>query len=155
MFDASTNISTGFSLNKTLTVHYLLIDVLLQFRLKQNPDHRRQLDVSCHRLGRIWQEPSSLRVEDFSPWPCESLLHDQAELLHLIQFPLAAKEVDDASYVDDGVSGVDSVVSSIASCRLSSRRPGSCYVNRTTMNPQCSNWCHLSEPKVEYTFVSQ
>ena len=64
-----------------------------------------------------------------------TLLH-QAELMHLIQFPLAAKAVDDASYVDDGVTGADSVVSS---CRLFSRRPGSCYVNRTPMNPQCSN----------------
>ena len=56
----------------------------------------------------------------------------QAELMHLIQFPLAAKAVDDASYVDDGVTGADSVVSS---CMLFSRRPGSCYVNRTPSEP--------------------
>ena len=36
----------------------------------------------------------------------------QAELMHLIQFPFAAKAVGDASYVDDGVTGADSVVGS-------------------------------------------
>ena len=39
VFDASANISTGFSLNKTLLVgpmvHYSLIDVLLPFRLNR------------------------------------------------------------------------------------------------------------------------
>ena len=61
-------------------------------------------DKDLHRFVRR----TSLhdRVKDFC------MTKHQAELMHLIQFPLAAKAVDDASYADDGVTGADSVVSS-------------------------------------------
>ena len=59
----------------------------------------------------VWRTSLHDRVKDFC------MTKHQAELM---QFPLAAKAVDDASYVDDGVTGADSVVSS---CRLFSQRP--------------------------------
>ena len=142
VFDASAKISTGFSLNKTLLVGPMVHYSLNEIRLHRIPT----ADVSwmyraialvesnkdLHRF--VWRTSLHDRVRDFC------MTKHQAEVMHLIKFPLAAKAVDDASYIDDGVTGADSVVSSIASCRLSSRRPGSCYVNRTPMNPQCSNW---------------
>ena len=78
--------------------------------------------AGCHRLGQsdkdlhrfVWRTSLHDRVKDFC------MTKHQAELMHLIQFPLAAKAVDDAAYVDDGVTGADSLVSS---CRLFSRKP--------------------------------
>ena len=59
-------------------------------------------DLHCF----VWRTSLHDRVKDFC------MTKHQAELMHLIQFQLAAKAVDDASYVDDGVTGADSVVSS-------------------------------------------
>ena len=48
-------------------------------------------DKDLHRF--VWRTSLHDRVKDFC------MTKHQAELMHLIQFPLAAKAVDDASYV--------------------------------------------------------
>ena len=80
VFDASANISTGFSLNKTLLVgtmvHYSLIDVLLQFRLNRilTADVSWmycaialvESDKDFHRF--VWRTSVHDRVKTFA-WP--------------------------------------------------------------------------------------
>ena len=109
-------------------VHYSLIDVLLRICLPRI----LTADVSwMYRAITLVESDKDLHCYAWRTSPHDSIkdfcmTKHQAELMHLIKFPLAAKAVDDASYINDGVTGADSVVSSIASCRLSSRRPGSC-----------------------------
>ena len=136
VFDASANTSTGTSLNDTLfvgpTVHSSLVDVLLRFRL-----HRVALTADVSRMYRaialveddkdlhrfLWRTSPQNPLKDFRMTrvtfgvSASSFLANmcvkQNALDHVSEFPLAAKAVDDAFYVDDGVTGADTITEAV------------------------------------------
>lgn len=132
VFDASAKTSTGVSLNDTLlvgpTVHSSLVDVLLRFRT-----HRVALTADVSKMYRaialaqpdrdlyrfVWRSTPHDPLKDFrmtrvtfgvsaSSFVANMCVKQNAQDFTL-EFPLAAKTVDDAFYVDDGVTGADSV----------------------------------------------
>ena len=132
VFDASAKTSSGVSLNDTLlvgpTVHSSLVDVLLRFRL-----HRVALIADVSRMYRaVALSPSDCDLHRFV-WrnsPIESLKDYRMTRLTFgvsassfianmcvrqnaldlsVDFPLATKAVDGSFYVDDGLTGADSV----------------------------------------------
>lgn len=144
VFDASAKTSTGVSLNDTLlvgpTVHSSLIDVLLRFRR-----HRVALTADVSRMYRaialidsdkdlhrfVWRNSMQETLKDFrmtrvtfgvsaSSFVANMCVKQNA-LDHELQYPLAAKAVDDDFYVDDGVTGADSIEEAIElQCQLQS-----------------------------------
>lgn len=132
VFDASAKSSTGVSLNDLLligpTVHSSLVEVLLRFRL-----YRVALITDVSRMYRAVSLPQSDRDLHRFVWrrnPNEPLTDyrmtrvtfgvsassfaanmavKQNALDHSMDFPLAAAAVEKSFYVDDGLSGADSV----------------------------------------------
>ena len=136
VFDASAKTSTGVSLNDTLlvgpTVHSSLVDVLLRFRL-----HRVALIADVSRMYRaialtptdrdlhrfVWRNSPDVPLKDFrmtrvtfgvsaSSFMANMSVRQNAQD-HALVYPLAAKVVEDSFYVDDGLTGADSIEEAI------------------------------------------
>lgn len=142
VFDASASSSTGVSLNDQLlvgpTVHSTLIDVLLRFRL-----HRIALTTDVSRMYRavlledsdkdlhrfIWRQDSSQPLRDYrmtritfgvsaSSFVANMAVKQNAADF-LLEYPLAARAVNESFYVDDGLTGADSIEEAITlQCQL-------------------------------------
>ena len=136
VFDASAKSSTGVSLNDSLlvgpTVHASLVDVLLRFR-----QHRVALIADVSRMYRAVALPESDRDMHRFVWrtsPIDNLKDyrmtrvtfgvsssafianmciKQNAIDHVSQFPQAAEAVHSSFYVDDGLTGADSVEQAI------------------------------------------
>ena len=136
VFDASAKTSTGVSLNDTLsvgpTVHSSLVDVLLRFRL-----HRVALIADVSRMYRaialtpldrdfhrfVWRSSPGVPLEDFRMTRVTfgvsassfiaNMCVKQNAVDHASTYPLAAKAVENSFYVDDGLTGADSVEETI------------------------------------------
>ena len=132
VFDASAKTSSGLSLNDTLligpTVHSPLIDVLLRFRL-----HRIALIADVSRMYRaivlpktdrdlhrfLWRNSPNEPLKDYrmthltfgvsSSSFIANMCVKQNAMDFSADFPLAAKAVEDSFYVDDGLTGADSI----------------------------------------------
>ena len=132
VFDASAKSSTGMSLNDKLlvghTVHPPLINVLLQFRF-----HRIALTTDVSKMYRavrlvdsdkdlhrfVWRKEPSEPLVDYrmtrvtfgvsaSSFAANmSIKQNAIDLAN--EYPLAAKAVNDSFYVDDGLTGADSI----------------------------------------------
>ena len=136
VFDASAKSSNGVSLNDTLlvgpTTHPPLIDVLLQFRT-----HRVALTTDVSKMYRaveltppdrdlhrfVWRNNPNLPLLDYrmtrvtfgvsaSSFAANMAVKQNA-VEHAVEFPLAAKRVHTSFYVDDGLTGADSVQEAI------------------------------------------
>jgi len=136
VFDASAKSSTGVSLNDTLlvgpTVHSSLIDVLLRFRL-----HRVALTTDVSRMYRgvmlvpsdkdlhrfIWRSSVTEPLRDYrmtrvtfgvsaSSFAANMSLKQNAHEF-AITYPLAFDAVNLNFYVDDGLTGADTVEGAI------------------------------------------
>ena len=119
VFDASAKTSTGVSLNETFlvgpTVHSTLVDVL--YRAIALTDADRDL----HRF--VWRDSPHDSLKDFQMTRVTfgvsassfiaNMCIKQNALNHASQYPLAAKAVNEAFYVDDGVTGADSAKEAI------------------------------------------
>ena len=132
VFDASAKSSTGTSLNDTLlvgpTIHPPLVDVLLRFRL-----HRVALTADVSRMYRavmltesdrdfhrfVWRQNPNEPLQDYrmtrvtfgvsaSSFAANMSVKQNA-LNFTLQYPLAAKIVEDSFYVDDTLTGADSI----------------------------------------------
>ena len=136
VFDASAKSSSGVSLNDTLlvgpTVHSTLIDVLLRFRLNQialTTDVSKMYravelavdDRDFHRF--LWRNNPDQPLQDFrmtrvtfgvsaSPFAANMALKQNA-VDHTVDYPLAAEAVQTSFYVDDGLTGANSVEEAI------------------------------------------
>ena len=132
VFDASAPSSSGVSLNDLLlvgpTVHSSLIDVLLRFRshrIALTTDisrmyrmvHLEESDKDLHRF--VWKRDPSGPLRDYrmtrvtfgvaaSSYAANMAVKQNAEDFAL-EFPAAAKAVKQSFYVDDGLTGADSV----------------------------------------------
>ena len=132
VFDASAKSSSGTSLNDLLlvgpTVHPTLIDVLLRFRT-----HRVALTTDVSRMYRavllpesdrdlhrfVWRRSNSEPLQDYrmtrvtfgvssSSFAANMCVKQNA--LDLAQeFPLASEAVHNSFYVDDGLTGADTI----------------------------------------------
>ena len=140
VFDASMKTASGVSLNDTLmvgpTVHPSLIDVLIRFRL-----HRIALVADISKMYRaielhphdrdlhrfVWRNKPNDNLQDFrmtrvtfgmsaSSFVANMAVKQNA-MDHMHEFPLAAKVVEQAFYVDDCLTGVDSIEEGIELCR--------------------------------------
>ena len=132
VFDASAKSSSGISLNDTLlvgpTVHSSLVDVLLRFRA-----HRIALTTDVSRMYRavllapsdrdlhrfVWRSSPSQTLQDYrmtritfgvsaSSFAANMSVKQNA-LDFAMEYPLAVKAVEESFYVDDGLTGADSV----------------------------------------------
>ena len=137
VFDASAPSSTGTSLNDTLlvgpTIHSTLFDVLLRFR-----QHRIAITADVSRMYRavllhpadkdlhrfVWQSSASHPLRDYrmtrvtfgvaaSSFAANMAVKQNAQDLAL-QYPLAAKAVESSFYVDDTLTGADSIEEAIS-----------------------------------------
>ena len=136
VFDASARSSTGTSLNDILmvgpTVHPPLVDVLLRFR-----SHRVALIADVSRMYRairlsesdkdlhrfVWRSNSKAPLLDYrmtrltfgvsSSSFIANMCVKQNSLDHALEYPEAAKAVSDSFYVDDCLSGSDSIQGAI------------------------------------------
>ena len=132
VFDASAKSTTNVSLNDTLlvgpTVHSPLIDVLLRFRL-----HRVALTADVSKMYRavqlansdkdlhrfVWRQSPTEVLKDyrmtrviFGVSPSAFLANmalKQNALDNAEEFPVASKAVQECFYVDDCLSGADSI----------------------------------------------
>ncbi len=136
VFDAPAKSSTGVSLNDTLlvgpTVHPSLIDVLLRFRL-----HRVALTTDVSKMYRavelvppdrdlhrfVWRRSPDEPLLDYrmtrvtfgvsaSSFAANMAVKQNA-LDFAMEYPLAAEVVKKSFYVDDGLTGADSVQEAI------------------------------------------
>ena len=132
VFDASAKSTTGVALNDTLlvgpTVHSPLIDVLLQFRL-----HRVALTTDVSKMYRgielvpsdkdlhrfVWRSSDTEPISDYrmtrvtfgvsaSSFAANMAVKQNA-LDFAMEYPLASKAVKENFYVDDGLTGADTV----------------------------------------------
>ena len=137
VFDASAASSTGISLNDTLlvgpTVHSSLISVLLRFRM-----HRIALTADVSRMYRavlldpsdkdlhrfVWRSSPTEPLRDYrmnrvtfgvaaSSYAANMAVRQNAINL-AAQFPLAAQAVHQSFYVDDALTGANSVEEAIS-----------------------------------------
>ena len=136
VFDASAKTASGTSLNDHLligpTVHPTLVDVLLRFRRHRIamtadvsrmyravllPKHQRDL----HRF--VWRKDPREPLKDYrmtrltfgvsaSPFAANMAMRQNA-LNYQNEFPLAAQAVIDSFYVDDGLTGEDTLEKAI------------------------------------------
>ncbi len=114
------------------TVHLSLTDVLLRFRL-----HRVALTADVSRMYRaitltesdrnlhrfIWRSSPSGPLKDYRMTRLTfgvsassfiaNMCVKQNALDHVLEFPLAAKAVEESFYVDDGLTGADSIEQAI------------------------------------------
>ena len=136
MFDASAKSSSGVSLNDLLlvgpTVHSPLIDVLLRFRL-----HRVALTTDVSKMYRaieliqedrnlhrfVWRQTTDQPIQDFrmtritfgvsaSSFIANMCIKQNA-LDFSLQYPQAVSAVENSFYVDDGLTGADSIEEAI------------------------------------------
>ena len=136
VFDASAKSSSGVSLNDTLlvgpTVHSSLVDVLLRFR-----HHRYALTTDVSKMYRaikltpsdrdyhrfVWRKIRTEPLMDYrmtrltfgvsaSSYAANMAVRQNA-MDFGIQYPLAAQKVYEAFYVDDGLTGADSIPEAI------------------------------------------
>ena len=136
VFDASAKSASGISLNDLLlvgpTVHSPLIDVLLRFRL-----HRVALTADVSKMYRaielvpsdrdlhrfVWRRTPEEPLQDYrmtrvtfgvsaSSFAANMSLKQNA-LDFAVDYPQAAKVVEDSFYVDDGLTGADSIQDAI------------------------------------------
>ena len=136
VFDASALSSSGVSLNDGLlvgpTVHSSLVDVLMRFRLHciaLSTDVSRmyrmvlleESDKDLHRF--VWKRDTAEPLRDYrmtrvtfgvaaSSYAANMAVKQNAADFSL-EFPAAAKAVDESFYVDDGLIGADSVEQAI------------------------------------------
>ena len=136
VFDASAKSASGLSLNETLlvgpTIHPPLIDVLLQFcmhRVALTADVSKmyravgltELDKDLHRF--VWRSNPQEMLQDIrmtrvifgvsaSSFAVNMCVKQNATDFAQI-YPLATKAVDKSFYVDDGLTGADSVQEAI------------------------------------------
>ena len=136
VFDASAKSSTGTSLNDTLlvgpTVHPPLVDVLLRFRsyrVALTTDVSKMYraiqlvpsDQDLHRF--VWRKNPSDCLQDYrmtrvtfgvsaSSFAANMSVKQNA-IDFAMEYPLAAKVVEKSFYVDDGLTGADSVPEAI------------------------------------------
>lgn len=132
VFDASAKSSSGVSLNDQLmvgpTVHSPLVDVLLRFRRHRValttdvsrmyravllPEHERDL----HRF--VWRKHPAETLKDYrmtrvtfgvsSSSFAANMSVKQNAIDHAQEYPLAASAVRESFYVDDGLTGADSL----------------------------------------------
>ena len=137
VFDASALSSSGVSLNDTLmvgpTIHPPLVDVLLRFRM-----HRVALTTDISRMYRavlldesdkdlhrfIWRRNDTEPLRDYrmtrvtfgvsaSSYAANMAVKQNAADLAL-EYPLALKTVCESFYVDDGLTGADTVEGAIS-----------------------------------------
>ena len=132
VFDASAKSSSGVSLNDTLmvgpTVHASLIEVLLRFRMHRiavvadvskmyRAIELTDADRDLHRF--VWRESPEDTLQDYrmtrltfgissSSFIANMAVKQNAED-YTMDYPLAAKVVEEAFYVDDCLTGADSV----------------------------------------------
>jgi hypothetical protein len=137
VFDASAKSASGVSLNETFlvgpTVHPTLVDVLMHFR-----SHRVALTTDVSKMYRavglvdpdkdlhrfIWRSKPDEPLRDYrmtrvtfgvsaSSFAVNmSLQQNASDLAH--EFPLAVQAVHQSFYVDDGLTGADSVSGAVA-----------------------------------------
>ena len=136
VFDASAKSSSGVSLNQTFlvgpTVHSSLVDVLLKFRV-----HRIALTTDVSKMYRavrlsetdkdlhcfVWRSSPDQPLRDYrmtrvtfgvsaSSFAVDMAVRQNAED-HAHEFPLAIQAVHESFYVDDGLTGADSVTEAI------------------------------------------
>ena len=136
VFDASSKSTSGVSLNDLLlvgpTVHSSLVDVLLRFRL-----HRIALTTDVSKMYRavelvkpdrdlhrfVWRSNPDQPVRDFrmtrvtfgvsaSSFAANMSVKQNSQDFAL-EFPQAASAVETSFYVDDGLTGADSVEEAI------------------------------------------
>ena len=136
VFDASAKSSTGVSLNDSLlvgpTVHPTLIDVLLRFRT-----HRVALTTDVSKMYRavevvpadrdlhrfVWRNDPQDVLLDYRMTRvtfgvsassfAANMAVKQNTLDHAMEYPLAANSVNTSFYVDDGLTGADSIQDAI------------------------------------------
>ena len=137
VFDASTKSSTGVSLNDILlvgpTVHSPLVDVLLRFRL-----HRIALVADISQMYRamelidsnsdlhrfVWRSSPEGDLRDYrmtrvmfgvsaSSFAVNMSVRQNAIQL-VMKFPEVIKVVKSSFYVDDGLTGSDTIVDAIS-----------------------------------------
>ena len=137
VFDASAPSSSGVSLNDKLlvgpTVHSPLVDVLIRFRLNRialTTDVSRmyrmilleESDKDLHRF--VWKRDASEPLRDYrmtrvtfgvaaSSFAANMAVKQNAADFSL-EFPAAAKAVNESFYVDDGLVGADSIEGAIS-----------------------------------------
>ena len=128
VFNASAMSGTGVSLNDTLqvgpTVHSSLLDVLIRFR-----NHRIAITADVSKMYRavglteedkdfhrfLWRSDPKETVVDYRMTQATigvaaaNMAAQQNAVEHEVRFPLAAKAVKESFYVDDGLTGADSV----------------------------------------------
>ena len=136
VFDASAKSSTGISLNDALlvgpTVHPPLIDVLLRFRT-----HRIALTTDVSKMYRavelvpsdrdlhrfVWRNDPKEPLQDYrmtrvtfgvsaSSFAANMAVKQNAKD-YAMEYPLAAKSVQTSFYVDDGLTGANTVQEAI------------------------------------------
>ena len=136
VFDASMKTTTGISLNDTLmvgpTVHPSLVEVLLRFRMHRIALVSKmykaiQLPVSDRDLHRfVWRSNPQEPINDFrmtrvtfgvssSSFIVNMAVKQNADEL-FDEYPLAAKAVSEAFYVDDCLTGADFVEQATLLC---------------------------------------
>ena len=136
VFDASAKSSSNTSLNDILlvgpTVHSSLVDVLLRFRLHRialiadvSKMYRAielvELDRDLHRF--VWRSDVDKPLEDYRMTrvtfgvSASSFIANMAvkqnSIDHALEFPKAAKAVNSAFYVDDCLTGANSVCEAV------------------------------------------
>ena len=136
VFDASANTSTGISLNDTLlvgpTVHSPLIDVLVRFRsyrVALIADVSRmyraillsESDKDLHRF--VWRNDPKAPLEDFRMTRVTFGVSSSSFIANMcvkqnasdfaMTYPTAAKVVEKSFYVDDCLTGADSIEGAI------------------------------------------
>ena len=136
VFDASAKSASGVSLNETFcvgpTIHSSLLDVLPRFRTHQvalTTDVSKMYravgligpDKDLHRF--VWRSHPDEPLVDYrmtrvtfgvsaSSFAANMAVRQNADD-HANEFPLAAKAVQDSFYVDDGLTGSDTVAKAI------------------------------------------
>ena len=118
VFDASTKSASGVSLNDTLlvgpTIHPPLIDVLLRFRF-----HCVALTADISKIRFVWRKSLSEPLHDyrmtrlafgvFASSFAANMAVKQNALDYATEFPNAVKVVDQSFYVDNCLTGADSI----------------------------------------------
>ncbi len=128
VFDASTKTSTGVSLNDNLlvgpTIHSSLVDVLLRFRF-----HRIALIADVSRMYRaielisedkdlhrfVWRSSPEEVLKDYRMTritfgvSASNMCVKKNASDYALEFPLASQAVKESFYVDDGLTGADTI----------------------------------------------
>ena len=165
VFDASAKTATGVSLNDILlvgpTVHPSIVDVLLRFRF-----HRIALTTDVSKMYRaveltlpdrdlhrfFWRRSADEPLRDYRMTRvtfgvsassfAANMSTKQNALDFAAEYPQAAKFVEDTFYVDDGLTGADSIQNAIklqGQLQELFTKGGFLLGNGTAANPLCLN----------------